>query len=162
MLSASLVTRMLGVAGERGDLSVLANVWWAGAWSALERADRADWDRCLVGYEGVADRLGLPIELSSAASLRSCEAQFEGRLEDARDLADRALGHARGIGEPNAEVIYMARSVLIGLDEGKAADLLPVMVTLADDYSDVSTFVAGLCLTAAMAGDVDLAVPSVS
>ena len=154
---AGLVARMLGTAGERRDLSVLANAWWTGAWSALERADRAGWDRCLAGYEGVAERLGLAFELSSAASMRSCQAQFEGRLDDARVLADRALLHARSIGEPTAEVIHLARSVLIGLDDGQAGDLLPLMVSLADDYANVSTFVAGLCLTAALAGDTERA-----
>ena len=47
--------------------------------------------------------------------------------------------------------------MLLGLDAGEARGLLEAMTALAGDYANVSTFQAGLCLTAAFAGEFGLA-----
>ncbi len=52
---------------------------------------------------------------------------------------------------------FLSRSVLIGWDDGQAGELLPLMTSLAADFAGVATFQAGLALTAAFAGDHELA-----
>ena len=54
-------------------------------------------------------------------------------------------------------MLHLARSVLIGWDDGQAGELLPLMTSLAGDFASVATFQAGLALTAALAGDHELA-----
>ena len=78
-----LSDQIVEVASRRRDLAVLANGWWAGAWAALERADRSDWDACVAEYDKVSADLSLAVELSSAASMRCVTAQIEGQLEEA-------------------------------------------------------------------------------
>jgi len=56
-----------------------------------------------------------------------------------------------------AETLYLARVVLLGFDAGEAGGLLAAMTALAGDHANVSTFQAGLCLTAAFAGELGLA-----
>ena len=152
-----LSDQIVEVASRRRDLAVLANGWWAGAWAALERADRSDWDACVAEYDKVSADLSLAVELSSAASMRCVTAQIEGQLEEARRYAEEAVTHARSIDDPTAEILYLARVVLLGLDAGEARELLEAMTALAGDYANVSTFQAGLCLTAAFAGEFGLA-----
>jgi tetratricopeptide (TPR) repeat protein len=141
-----LAKQMISVASRRKELVVLANGWWAHAWSALERADPTDWQRSLDGYDAVAAQLGLDLQLGVAASMRSAAAQIEGRTQDAQSLSDQAFVYARAANDPNAEAISTARSVLIGLDLGLAADLLPVMVALSTEYSGVATFAGDTAL----------------
>jgi tetratricopeptide (TPR) repeat protein len=152
-----VTTRIVAVAAERHDLAVTANGWWMNAWSALERADRDAWDVSLRAYDTAAKELALPAELATAAAMRACGAQVEGRTAEAHAESAQALAHGGEAGDLSAGSLHLARAVLIGLDENAAEDLLPAMVALAGDYAEVATFGAGLCLTAALAGDTQLA-----
>jgi hypothetical protein len=152
-----LTKQMIAVASERRELLVLANAWWGQAWSALERADPVEWPQAVGAYQRTADELGLAAEWGVSASLRSVAAQIEGRISDSESLADEALRHARAANDPNADTLRLARTVLAALETGTAGELLPVMVSLAGEFRNVATFQAGLALTAAVAGDHDLA-----
>jgi tetratricopeptide (TPR) repeat protein len=152
-----LTKQMIAVASERRELLVLANAWWGQAWSALERGDPVEWPQAVAAYQRTADELGLAAERGVSASLRSVAAQIEGRLSEAESLADEALRHARAANDPNADTLRLARTVLVALETGRAAELLPAMVALAGEFRNVATFQAGLALTAAVAGDHDLA-----
>lgn len=149
--------RIVAVATERHDLAVIANGWWMNAWAALERADRDAWEVSVQAYEDAAAELALPAELATAAAMRACGAQVEGRTAEAHAESAQALEHGREAGDQSADSLYLARGVLIGLDDGGAAELLPAMVALAGDFAEVETFGAGLCLTAVLAGDTQMA-----
>ena len=149
--------RIIAAASERHDLGVIANGWWMNAWSALERADRDAWDASARAYESAATAIALPAELATAAAMRACGAQVEGRTAEAHAESAQALEHGREAGDQSADSLYLARGVLIGLDDGGAGELLPAMVALAGDFAEVETFGAGLCLTAALAGDTRMA-----
>ena len=149
--------RIVGLATERRDLAAIANGWWMSAWSALERGERGAWDASLSAYAHAATELALPSELATAAALDACDAQIEGRTADAIEHSARALAHGREADEASAESLHLARAVLIGLDGGQAGALLPAMAGLAEEYAGVATFQAGLCMTAAIAGDSALA-----
>jgi hypothetical protein len=145
------------VAHDRRDLFALANAWWTQAWSALERANPEDWHTAVSSYDQLAQELQLPAQTGLAASLRSTAAQVEGRLDDARELAEAAAADLARSGNPSAQMLYLARSVLIGWDDGQAGELLPLMTSLAKDFANIATFQAGLAVTAALAGDHELA-----
>lgn len=152
-----VATQIVTAATERHDLAVIANGWWMKAWSALERADRDAWDTSVDAYASVSSELALPSELATACAMRACGAQVEGRTAEARAESAQALAHGKEAGDVSAESLHLARGVLIGLDEGAAAEMLPAMLNLAGDHAGVATFGAGLCLTAALAGDVPMA-----
>ena len=147
----------IAVARDRRDLFALANAWWTQAWSALERADPEDWSTAVSNYDQVAQELQLPAQTGVAASLRSTAAQVEGRLDEARGLAEAAATDLARAGNPSAQMLYLARLVLIGWDDGQAGELLPLMASLAGDFANIATFQAGLAVTAALAGDHELA-----
>ncbi len=152
-----LTRQIIAAAERRSELHVLANGWWGQAWSALERADPGDWSAAVRAYEETATVLRTPAVLSVAASMSSVAAQIEGRFDQAKQLSDVALEHGRAAHDPNAEPLHIGRSICLGWETGAAAELLPLMVDLAAAFKEVSTFQAGLALTAALAGDVDLA-----
>ncbi len=152
-----LSRQMIAVAREDRNLSVLANAWWGQAWSALERASRKDWTVAVTSYEQVASDLALPAQLGVAASLRSAEAQIEGRFDAAQSHAESALAQLSAAGDPNAEAVFLGRSVLFAFDLGRAGEMLTAMLALTGDFEHVMTFQAGLALTAALAGDRSLA-----
>jgi transcriptional regulator with XRE-family HTH domain/tetratricopeptide (TPR) repeat protein len=147
----------IAVAHDRRDLFALANAWWTQAWSALERANPEDWSTAVSSYEEVAKALQLPAQTGLAASLRSTAAQIEGRLDEARELAAAAAADLTRAGNPSAQMLYLSRSVLMGWDDGQAGELLPLVTSLAKDFANIVTFQAGLALTAALAGDHELA-----
>ncbi len=149
--------RTISVARDRRDLFALANAWWGQAWSALERANPEDWSIAVSSYDQIAQELQLPAQTGLAASLRSTAAQVTGRLDEARTLAEQAANDLARAGHPSAQMLHLARSVLIGWDDGQARELLPLMTSLADDFANVATFQGGLALTAALAGDHELA-----
>lgn len=149
--------RTIALARDRRDLFALANAWWCQAWSALERADPGDWSTAVSSFDQVAQELQLPAQTGLAASLRSTAAQVTGHLDEARALAETAATDLTRAGHPSAQMLQLSRSVLIGWDDGQAGELLPLMTSLAADFASVATFQAGLTLTAALAGDHDLA-----
>ncbi len=149
--------RTITVARDRRDLFALANAWWSQAWSALERADYVDWSIAVSSYDEIAQELQLPAPTGLSASLRSTAAQVAGSLDDARALAEEAATNLTRAGHPSAQMLHLSRSVLIGWDDDQAGELLPLMTSLAGEYSSVATFQAGLALTAALAGDDELA-----
>ena len=149
--------RTIALARERRDLFAVANAWWSQAWSALERVNPEDWSIAVSSYGHVAHELQLPAQTGLAASLQSTAAQVEGRLDEARMLAETAAANLTRAGHPSAQMHFLSRSVLIGWDDGQAGDLLPLMTSLAADFAGVATFQAGLALTAAFAGDHELA-----
>lgn len=108
----------------------------------------------MAAYNDAAEKLGSPAALSAAASLQSTAAQLEGRFEESMVLSELALELGHSANDPNAEALHLGRSVLIGWDTGRAAELLPAMAELAHDFENVATFQSGLTLTAALAGDL--------
>ncbi len=149
--------RTIAVALDRRDLFAVANAWWGQAWAALERANPEDWSIAVSSHDHVAQELQLPAQTGLAASLRSTAAQVTGHLDEARTLAETAATDLTRAGHPSAQMLHLSRSVLFGWDDGQASEMLPLMTSLASDFASIATFQAGLALTAALAGDHDLA-----
>jgi tetratricopeptide (TPR) repeat protein len=136
---------------------VLANGWFWNAWSALELGDRPAWTQATEAFADVARQLGLPFEQSMAAIMASTVALLEGRYADSEELSQRALALGIEGGDPNAHSAHLIGAVLRGLDLGQAPDMIELMKAMRTELADVPTFMGGLTMTAAVAGDHDLA-----
>ena len=145
--------RIIAVAGERRDVTAAANAWYGQAWSALERAHAGDWEAAVHEYAGHADVLQLPFEMGVAAMLRGADAQMKGRYGDARRFLQEVRGHGERGNDPNVGFVTTAQSLLLGIDQGRVATMLPKMQAVGEDYKRINTSRSGLALVAALAGD---------
>ena len=149
--------QMIAVATRQRNLPMLANAWYGKAWAAMELADAAGWHEATTAFAAVAAELGLPYELALSARMDAATALMEGRFDDAEQLGQRSLELAADI-DPNANAIHLSNAVIRGIEVGQAAETLEVMLAVRDDLESVPTFLAGLAMTAAIAGRADVAV----
>jgi tetratricopeptide (TPR) repeat protein len=152
-----LTRQIIAAATARRELPILANAWYGQAWSTLELGDAAGWRAAIAGYTAVANELQLPYELSLAAAMAATDALIRGRYADAERRSQEALAHAAVTGDENASAVHLTNAVLRGIDLGQAPEMLELMRAVRNDYVNVPTFLAGLTLTAAAAGDAALA-----
>ena len=148
-----LARQIIAAATVRRDLPVISTGWYRLAWSALELGEAEPWRQAVTEYRNVAVELRRPYELALSANMLAAVAQVEGRYGDAETFGREALRHASGIDDSNFAAVYLANSVLRGLDTGLAQPMLELMTAVQGDYVGVPTFEAGLALTAASAGD---------
>jgi tetratricopeptide (TPR) repeat protein len=146
-----LSERIIAAATPSRDLPVLANAWYGMAWSALELSDIGRWHEAVASYTDIAEQLRLPYELALAATMAATSAQMTGRYAEADVAASAARAHA--VDDANAQAVQLANSVLCGIDRGQAGVMLELMLAVQGDYEHVPTFMAGLAVTAASAGD---------
>ena len=149
---AGVADRLVAVAAAHNDLKVEATAHFSKALTALDlgRMDvlRSSTER----YADVSARLGDPRDRSQAATVRSTIAYIEGRYQDAAELSDEALELGRSSGDFNAELIHYAQGLLRAIDQGLAADVLPLLVA-STEFQVIASFDAGTALCAALAGD---------
>jgi transcriptional regulator with XRE-family HTH domain/tetratricopeptide (TPR) repeat protein len=150
-----LARQILFEAAARRNLPALSTGWYRLAWSTLELGDATSYREAINGYGRVARELDLPYELAMAANMRAGFAQMQGRYADAEAAGQEALTLAATIDDGNFEAVYLANSVLRGLDMGIAAEMFELMMAVRDDYVGIPTFLAGLTLTASVAGQFD-------
>ena len=151
-----LARQIIDAATVRRDLPVLSTGWYRQAWSALELGQAEVWRTAVTEYRNVAVELRRPYEMALSANMLAAVAQVEGRYTDAETWGQEALAYASGIDDSNFAAVYLANSVLRGLDTGLAQPMLELMTAVQADYVGVPTFEAGLALTAASAGDFAL------
>jgi transcriptional regulator with XRE-family HTH domain/tetratricopeptide (TPR) repeat protein len=146
--------RLIAVASAHNDLKVEATARFSKALAALDRGRmdvlRASTER----YADVSARLGDPRDQSQAATVRSAIAYIEGRYQDAARLSDEALELGRTSGDFNADLIHYAQGLLRAIDEGLAADVLPLLLA-STEFQVIASFDAGTAFCAALAGDHD-------
>ncbi len=144
--------RLVALATAHNDLKVEATAHFSKALTALDlgRMDvlRSSTER----YADVSARLGDPRDRSQAATVRSTIAYIEGRYDEAAELSDEALELGRSSGDFNAELIHYAQGLLRAIDQGLAADVLPLLVA-STEFQVIASFDAGTALCAALAGD---------
>jgi len=153
-----LSARIIAAAAPSRDLRVLANAWYGAAWAALELNDADRWREAVAAYTVVAEQLRSPFELALAATMAATAAQLTGDYASAEQASEIAHTHAASGGHDNGQAVQLANSVLCGLDRGQASVMLELMLAVEADYVGVPTFLAGLTLTAAAAGDHALAI----
>jgi transcriptional regulator with XRE-family HTH domain len=153
----SLSCQIIAAASAPRDLAVLANACYARAWAALELSDRAGWDESVAAFENVSGELKLPYELALAATMATTTALIEGRYAEAEVSAQQALELGIAGGDANARAVYLTGAVLRGVELGQADQMVGAMHAMYDELAEVPTFMAGLTMTAALAGDLTLA-----
>jgi tetratricopeptide (TPR) repeat protein len=151
-----LSLKMIEAASRPRNLGVLANGWFWNAWSTLELGDLPGWNRATTAFTEVANQLRLPFEMSMAAIMASTVALLEGRYAQSETLSQEALTLGMEGGDPNASSAHLIGAVLRGLDLGQAPDMIDLMKAMRAELADVPTFMGGLTMTAAVAGDHDL------
>jgi transcriptional regulator with XRE-family HTH domain/tetratricopeptide (TPR) repeat protein len=150
----AVADRLSAVAVAHSDLKVEATAWFSKALAALDRG-RMDVLRASTDhYADVSARVGDPRDQSQAATVRSTIAYIEGRYQDAAELSDEALERGRTSGDFNADLIHYAQGLLRAIDQGLAADVLPLLLA-STEFQVISSFDAGTALCAALAGDHD-------
>jgi tetratricopeptide (TPR) repeat protein/DNA-binding XRE family transcriptional regulator len=150
-----LARQILVEAAARRNLPALSTGWYRLAWSTLELGDANGYREAIDGYGNVARELDLPYELAMASNMRAGFAQLQGRYVDAEAAGQEALSLASTIEDGNFDAVYLANSVLRGLDTGVAPEMFELMTAVRADYVGIPTFLAGLALTASVAGEVD-------
>ena len=150
-----LARQIIDVATARRDLPMISTGWYRQAWSAMELGEAQVWRQAVDEYRKIAIELRRPYEMALSANMLASVAQVEGRYEDAEAFGQEALSHATTINDGNFSAVYLANSVLRGLDTGLAQPMLELMTAVRNDYVGVPTFDAGLALTAASAGEID-------
>ena len=153
--------RLVAVAAPDNDLKVEATAHFSKALAALDRGRMDVLRSSTERYGDVSARLGDPRDRSQAATVRSTIAYIEGRYQEAADLSDEALELGRSSGDFNAELIHYAQGLLRAIDQGLAADVLPLLVA-STEFQVIASFDAGTALCAALAGDHDEALARLS
>jgi transcriptional regulator with XRE-family HTH domain/tetratricopeptide (TPR) repeat protein len=148
--------RLVEVGESHNDLRVLAGAHFAHGLAALDAGDMDRLHAAADRYAEVAARLDDPRELSQAAMVRSTIATITGRYAEAEVLSSEALAHGSASGDFNAELVHYGQGLLRAIDLGLAADVLPLL-TEASDYQRIAVIQAGIAITAAIAGEHDLA-----
>jgi transcriptional regulator with XRE-family HTH domain/tetratricopeptide (TPR) repeat protein len=151
-----VATRLLESAHLHNDIRVEAGARFAQALASLDLGDMDGLRAASEAYRQAADRLGDPRERSQAATARSTLAFIEGRYDDAGRLSDEALQLGQTSGDFNAELLHYAQGLLRAVDQGLAAEVLPLLLA-STEYERIASFDAGTALCAALAGDHRLA-----
>lgn len=157
ILLGRLSHRIVEVGTSPRNLPVLANAWYAQAWSTLELADGPGWDGAVAAYTGIAEELRLPYERALAATMATTSALIEGRYADAELYSQEALTFGTEAGDPNADAVHLTGAVMRGLDLGHASAMVELMDAMRDELAAVPTFWGGFAMTASEAGATDLA-----
>lgn len=150
--------RIIQAAAAARDLPTAANAWYGAAWAALELSDAARWQEAVEQYTAIAEQLRSPFELALASTMAATAAQIRGDYSQAEHAAGVARNHAASGGHDNGDAIRLINSVLCGIDQGHAAVMLELMLAVEETYVGVPTFLAGMTLTVAAAGDHRLAI----
>ncbi len=153
---AGVADRLLAAGQLRNDLRVEAGARFAQALSSLDLGDMELLMSTSDHYGDVVARLDDPRERSQGAMVRSTIAFVQGRYDDAARLSDEALELGRASGDFNAELLHYGQGILRALDQGLAAEILPLLIA-STEYQQIAAFDAGITLCAALAGDLDRA-----
>lgn len=146
--------RLMELGTAHNDLKVEAVACFSQALSALDLGRMTELRDSSDRYSDVASRLGDPRDLSQAVAVRSTIAFVEGRYGHAAALSDDALELGRSSGDFNAELIHYAQGLLRAIDQGLAAEVLPLLLA-STEFQIIAAFDAGTALCAALAGERD-------
>jgi tetratricopeptide (TPR) repeat protein len=147
-----IADRLVAVAVAHNDLNVEATARFSKALAALDCGQMDVLRESTERYADVSARLGDPRDQSQAATVRSTIAYIEGRYQDAAALSDEALELGRTSGDFNADLIHYAQGLLRAIDQGLAADVLPLLLA-STEFHVIASFDAGTAMCAALAGD---------
>ncbi len=124
---------------------------------AHESADLTAMRQSLEIFKTEAERIGQPLCLWVNQIYQSWNQILVGDLAEAERLSEEALHAGLASGEPDALFLYGTQIIDIRFCQGRMGELLPLMEQMTIDYPGPTAFRALHCLSAAEAGDLELA-----
>jgi class 3 adenylate cyclase len=128
----------------RADHYRLAASRWLGL-ALLEIGDRSWLDEHIDELEEEPVRLGSPMNAAHARQIRAMLAMLDGRLDDADELAARVL--ELGADDADYAVGYAGQIQALRRDQGRSAEMLPLLQAFAASNADLSLAPAAVALT---------------
>src|SRR6185369_5810081 len=101
---------------------------------SLELGDIAAVDADLAACADLATALAQPYYLWYVEYLRAMRVLLEGRIAEAERLAERALAIGQRAQSRNVEQVYGGQMMWIRREQGRLAELEPVMRRLVDQF----------------------------
>jgi class 3 adenylate cyclase len=126
-------------------------------WSFLELGDMPAVDRELVRYAALADELRMPEHLWHTHALRGMRALLDGDIDEAERLAQEARRAGDRAEQALAQQYYGIQMTQIRSMQGRAAELLPAVRELAEQFPGIPAWRGGQITLAARSGDFELA-----
>jgi tetratricopeptide (TPR) repeat protein/predicted Ser/Thr protein kinase len=139
---------------ERGGGDLIAR-FWALHWRAIacvEAGDLHEAERRFEEEDRIADRLGQPTARWLAAYDRAIQALFRGRLEEAEQYAVEAGRIGSESGQPEAEAFFGGQLVNIRFEQGRLAELEPLIDEQLKARPGIPAFRAALALARSEGG----------
>ncbi len=144
--------RLLALARTGGSLQFEATARLWRIVDALEIPDLGLCHRELARFVALAEEIRQPFYRWLATAIRGTCAQMEGRLEEADTLIHRAVEIGGEAGTPNALAVYGTQLFHLREEQGRAAELEPIMRQVVDANPHMPVFRIGLPLIHALCG----------
>ena len=116
------------------------------ATAAYRAGDIDEMDRCLEIMRSTVETLDQPLLTWVFTFTSATRAQIAGDTDRAEQLAAKALQIGTEGGEPDAAVIFGGQAVIVSLQRGTLAELVPFITQAATDNPGFPAFVAALAM----------------
>jgi DNA-binding CsgD family transcriptional regulator/tetratricopeptide (TPR) repeat protein len=113
---------------------------------ALEMGDMARVDVEIEAYERIATELRQPLMTWQALVRRAMRVLFEGRFQEAEELATEALGMGETAQEPAALQVFGAQMFMLRWQQGRLAEIEPVLRVQAQAAPTVAAWRSALAV----------------
>jgi tetratricopeptide (TPR) repeat protein len=148
----ALAERQLALAERAGARDVAAIGLQERLVCLLELGDGLRMDQALHDYARLVEAIGQPFFRWMSAAFACMRAFLDGRVADADRLAVAALRMGQRFGTPNALPAFSAQIFHVRREQGRLAELEPVLRRVLDQEPFVAAFRAGLCVIHAEMG----------
>jgi DNA-binding winged helix-turn-helix (wHTH) protein/tetratricopeptide (TPR) repeat protein len=146
---------MIRLAQEVGDREMALHAHRFHLIDSLEQGNLAAVDADLAACADIAAALRQPYYLWYVEYLRGTRALLEGRLADADRLAQQALAIGQRSQSRNVEQVYGGQMMWIRREQGRLAELEPIIRHLVDQYPALPSWRCGLLYVLSESGRLD-------
>jgi DNA-binding winged helix-turn-helix (wHTH) protein len=148
-------TAMIRLAEQVGDREIALHGHRFHLLDSIECGDIAAVDTDLAACADLATALAQPYYLWYVEYLRAMRALLEGRLTEAARLAERALAIGQRSQSRNVEQVYGGQMMWIRREQGRLAELEPVMRALVEQYPALPSWRCGLFYVLTQSGRLE-------
>src|SRR5262245_52530426 len=153
----AIADELVGLGDSAGDREAAVRGHAYRLWSLLELGDIAAVDRELELYARLADELRMPEHTWHTSAMRGMRALLDGDMAEAERLAQEARRAGNRAEQAIADQYYGIQMIQIRSMQGRAAELLPAVRELAEQFPGIPAWRGGQVTLAARSGDVELA-----
>jgi len=135
-----IAQRQLALARRGDDPNTTALAHLHGLIDGLEAGDLGQADRHLADLGELAARLRQPFHAWQHAAFTATLALARGRLDEGERLAEAALARGQEIGSPNAVPLFAGQLYVLRRDQGRLAELEPLLSELNEGFPSVPSY----------------------